>query len=411
MLSTRLAIACAAALVVALVSCDSSDSSDITEPAETDYWTFEEFLAAAETTDVNLRGALVDSFIAYWDTIAIPPVSVEPDSEFGTAAFLYRSPGNTVTVAGDFNGWNPSRDTLRYLDGTSLQYLVKRFERNARFDYKFVLNGSNWILDPLNARTFPGGFGPNSQMWMPAFTPPLEAVTDTGIAHGSSHTFVEHSEILGNSRTVTVYLPAGYGQDSTHRYPVLYCLDGNDYRNFLRIMTVADNMIAAGRVPPFIIVMIPPVNRSEEYHMNPEYAQAIREELIPYVDSAYATDPVREARAIVGESSGGLGALYVAWTDHEFFAHCIPQSGYFSYAGDLMIDLINDNAARDLRIYMNVGTYETQIGGGENLFAAQQRLEQVLIAKGYEHRAVYLPDGHSLANWQRVMPEALEWIW
>ncbi len=396
-----------------LASCESSDSSDNqTPPPETNYWTFEEFLTEAETTDVNARTALVDSFIAYWDTIAIPPVTVEPDSEFGSAAFLYRSPGNTITVAGDFNGWNPNGDLTQVLSGTTLHYAVKRFEKNARFDYKFVVNGNTWVLDPLNPRTFPGGFGPNSQMWMPDFAPPAEAVVDTSIPHGTSQTFSFHSDILNNTRTITVFLPAGYDvEDSTRRYSVLYCHDGNDYRNFLRITTIADNMIADGSLAAFVIVMVPPVNRSQEYHMNPDFARAFVEELIVRVDSTYNTVASREGRTIVGESSGGIGALYLAWHRHESFKYCIAQSGYFSFSGDAIIDSIQENPVRDVKIYMNVGTYETAIGGSENLLAAQQRLEQVLVEKGYAHRAVYLPDGHSWANWQRVMPDALEWIW
>jgi enterochelin esterase family protein len=297
------------------------------------------------------------------------------------------------------------------LNGTTLFYKEFRFERNARFDYKFVMNGNpNWVLDPLNPRTFPGGFGLNSQMWMPDFVPPPEARNDTGIAHGTQETFSITSNILGNTRTVTVYLPPAFG-DTARSYPVMYCHDGNDYRNFLRIMTIADNMIAAQRVPPFMIVMVPPVNRSGEYHMNPLFARFFTEELIPRIDSVYTTLPTRAGRLIIGDSSAGLGALYLAWHKSEYFRYCIPQSGYFSWNGDAIIDSMSANPARDVKIYMNVGTYEAAIGGDINLYAAQQRLEQVLITKGYEHRAVYLPDGHSWANWQRVIPEALEWMW
>ncbi|MBI5060434.1 hypothetical protein HZB60_11710 [candidate division KSB1 bacterium] len=397
-------------ILAALTSCQESDRDYAPVSSDT-LWTFEQFLAQAETTDVNARTALVDSFIAYWTPLGIPPTHVAPDSAFGTAAFLYRSTANTASVAGDFNGWDPGHGAyqMQRLNGTTLFYLVKRFEENARFDYKIVYNGTNWILDPLNPRTMTGGFGPNSQFWMPAFRIPVEAATDTSIAHGTSAQFSMHSAIFGNDRTVTVYLPAGY--DTSGAYRVLYCLDGNDYKNLLRIMTIADHMIGHDRLAPFLVVMVPPVNRTGEYHMNLNNVRFFAEELIPHIDSTYATLATREGRAIVGESSGGLGALYLAWQGSGFFKYCIAQSGYFSWNGDAIMDSISVNAQRDLKLYLNVGTYETDLGGGVNMVTAQQRLEAVLEAKGYDYQAVYLPDGHSWGNWQRVMPEALEWIW
>jgi enterochelin esterase family protein len=395
------------------VACDSdSDSNDTTTPPVDTVWTFEQFLAQAETTAANDRALLVDSFLTYWSAIAIPPVHVAPDSEFGTAAFVLTSTANSATVAGDFNGWNPSADPMQRLNGTILFYLVKRFEKNARFDYKFVTNGNNWMLDPRNPRIMPGGFGANSQMWMPAFTPPVEAAADTSIAHGTSQTFSIHSDIMNNTRTVTVYLPAGY--DTTQDYRVLYTHDGPDYRNFLRIHNIADYLIGHNEVAPFIVATVPwasPPGREGEYHMNANFARFFTEELIPYMDSHFATLAAPEGRAIAGESSAGLGAVYLAWARHEYFRWAIGQSGYYSWNGDALLDSISAAPTRDVRFYLEVGTYETNMGGGVNLVTAQERLAAVLQQKGYVYESLYFPDGHSWGNWQAAMPDAIRWMW
>ncbi len=377
-------------------------------------WTFDLLLAQADTTNPGLRQALVDSFLAYWAPRAIPVVYVSTDSAFGTAAFVLTTNGSSATVAGDFNGWNPDSDHLVRLDGTTLFYVVKRFEKNARFDYKFVLPGNNWILDPRNPRTLLGGFGPNSQMWMPSYTPPPEVNTDTTVEHGTAETFSIHSDILNNTRTVTVYLPAGYNLDTLHAYPVLYTHDGPDYRNLLHIHNIADYLSGHGDVPPFIVVTVPwanPPGREGEYHMNPNFARFFVEELIPYIDAHYSTVASREGRAIVGESSAGLGAVYLAWEQPDYFKWAIGQSGYYSFNGDALMDSIAAAPTYDLHFYVEVGTYESAVGGGVSLYAAQQRLVTTLQQKGYDYQAIYVPDGHSWGNWQRTIGDAIRWMW
>lgn len=403
----------ASTIFAAACKSDDDNHTSVNPPPPDTVWTFEQMLAQADTTPIYLREALVDSFLDYWSSITIPPVHVAPDSDYGTAAFVLTTDGSSATVAGDFNGWNPDADHLVRLDGTTLFYVVKRFEREARFDYKFVLPGNNWILDPRNPRTLLGGFGPNSQMWMPAYTPPPEVNTDTTVEHGTSQSFTIHSDILNNTRTVTVYLPAGYGLDTLHAYPVLYTHDGPDYRNLLHIHNVADYLIGHGDVPPFIVVTVPwanPPGREGEYHMNPNFARFFVEELIPRVDSSFATLATREGRAIVGESSAGLGAVYLAWEKPDHFKWAIGQSGYYSYNGDALMDSISAAPTYDLHFYLEVGTYETALGS-VNMVTAQQRLATTLQQKGYDYQAIYVPDGHSWGNWQRTIGDALRWMW
>ena len=401
-------------LAVACQSDDDSASNSDNPPVDT-VWTFEQFIAQAETTAEDSRQALVDSFLDYWGQIVIPPVHVAPDSDFGTAAFVLTSTAGSASVTGDFNSWISDLGLMVHLDGTTLYYRTYRFEKNARFDYKFLLNGSQSILDPRNPRQIGNWSGDDSQMWMPAFTPPVEATADTSIAHGTTQTFSIHSEIMNNTRTVTVYLPAGYNSDTLHAYPVLYTHDGNEYRELGMIHNIADYLIGHGEVPPFIVVTVPwanPPGREGEYHMNPNFARFFVEELIPRVDSSFATMASREGRAIVGASSSGLGAVYLAWAKPDYFKWVIGQSGYYSFNDDAIIDSISIAPTQtDLHVYLAVGTYELALGSSINIFAAQQRLADVLESKGYDSVALYVPDGHSWGNWQRTIGDAIRWMW
>jgi len=69
------------------------------------------------------------------------------------------SPGNkkydSIQVAGDFNGWTPSRTKLEWHDTAWQQVL---FLENGRYPYQLVVNGE-WMLDPTNPVTLPNGQG------------------------------------------------------------------------------------------------------------------------------------------------------------------------------------------------------------------------------------------------------------
>jgi enterochelin esterase-like enzyme len=144
--------------------------------------------------------------------------------------------------------------------------------------------------------------------------------------------------------------------------------------------------------------------------MNPTFARFFVEELIPYVDAHFATLAAREGRAIVGESSAGLGSVYLAWEKPEYFKWAIGQSGYYSFTDDALMDSISAAPTYDLHFYLTVGTYETDLGG-VNMVTAEERLATVLAQKGYDYQAIYVPDGHSWGNWQRTIGDAIRWMW
>ena len=64
----------------------------------------------------------------------------------------------------------------------------------------------------------------------------------------------------GTTRELTVYVPPGYDEARNRRYPVLYLLHGfaNDHHSwhrYGRANDILDNLLAAKRIQPFLIVM------------------------------------------------------------------------------------------------------------------------------------------------------------
>ena len=133
------------------------------------------------------------------------------------------------------------------------------------------------------------------------------------------------SKVFQQQRRVQVYLPSGY-DSSQARYPVLYLLDGDAYYVSVAGM-VRQLSESSGRIPETIVVSIPNVARARELapplsHPQPKeepfaadvFHRFLEEDLIPWVETRYRTQPFR---LIVGHSRGGLFALYTLlnWPD------------------------------------------------------------------------------------------------
>ena len=72
--------------------------------------------------------------------------------------FTFSSPGaGSVSLAGTFNSWNNSADPLQKGEG-GLWFIVKPLDPGS-YQYKFVVNGSEWKQDPANPETTDDGYG------------------------------------------------------------------------------------------------------------------------------------------------------------------------------------------------------------------------------------------------------------
>ncbi|HJL50142.1 MAG TPA: alpha/beta hydrolase-fold protein, partial [Polyangiaceae bacterium LLY-WYZ-15_(1-7)] len=123
-------------------------------------------------------------------------------------------------------------------------------------------------------------------------------------------------------RDVLVYLPPGYDEGDA-RYPTVTMLPGfaATHRSVLGFSpwkpnTVErfDAQIVAGECPPAILVLPDCMTRwggsqFVDSAATGAYQTYLAEEVLPHVDATFRTIPKREARAVVGRSSGGFGAL------------------------------------------------------------------------------------------------------
>lgn len=346
---------------------------------------FQKFIQHLNLLPQNERQVVVDSFI---NGIHSFPY-IESDT---VVHFIYQGSGQRVSVAGDFTGWLPNLE-MANMRGTNLWYVDASYESNARLDYKFVINGNNWIMDPKNPFTCTGGFGPNSELRMPEYKLPAGLTYDPAIPHGTLHDTVIYSKDFGNRRAIQVYLPPDYGK-VRKKYPVIVFHDGPDYINLGQVNNLMDWLIWNHEIEPVIGIFISTADREAEYGGKKVKAFAffIIHELMPVMEQKYtiSTDPHK--RAMLGASLGGNISLYLGITYPESFGKIAVQSSYVSIK---VSDSYKNRKKQDLVLYLDLGKYDIP-----TLIPLVHDLIPVLELKNYKYQYHEFPEGHSWGNWK-----------
>ncbi|HEV8514387.1 MAG TPA: alpha/beta hydrolase-fold protein, partial [Cyclobacteriaceae bacterium] len=258
--------------------------------------------------------------------------------------FLYEGKATNVAWTGDFNGWGYDKkfqNQGQKIPNTNIWFLKSAFPKDARLDYKIVLNNTDYILDPENKYqqwSGVGGGSPNSELRMPLWKEDPELAPRNDIAHGTlAHDMLFNSKVLGYQIMFSIYLPAGY--DGMGKLPSIYVTDGYEYLlpQLGNMATVLDNLIAEKKIKPIAAIFIDqrePVNRSnnrrmQELAMNKHYLDFFVTELIPYLEKKYPLISDASQRAILGTSMGGLTSTYFAFTRPDVFGMAGIQSPAF----------------------------------------------------------------------------------
>ena len=236
------------------------------------------------------------------------------------------------------------------------------------------------------------------------------------------------------TRSVTVYVPANYVAGTPA--PLLVMQDGPDNN----LPVVLDNLIAQKRIPALVAVMIQNgggdaqgSQRGLEYDtMSGLYAQFVEAEVLPFVEQncgvKVSRDP--EARATMGNSSGGVAAFTMAWYHPELYRRVIAYSGTYvnqqspfnsetpGGAWEYHRKIIPNSPRKPIRLWMQVGDRDllnpnTLRDEMHDWVAANHRMAAVLKAKGYHYQYVFSLDaGHSDRPVKaQTLPQALEWVW
>jgi len=148
-------------------------------------------------------------------------------------------------------------------------------------------------------------------------------------------TFTLDSSVLGERRTINVYVPPDYATSGV-RYPVLYMPDGGIDEDFPHVVNTVDSLIAAHAIRPVLVVGVPntqrrrdltgPTRVHEDSLIAPRvggsaaFRRFLADELMPAIDARYRTTA---ERAIVGESLAGLFVIETFLLEPALFTHYV----------------------------------------------------------------------------------------
>jgi hypothetical protein len=147
-------------------------------------------------------------------------------------------------------------------------------------------------------------------------------------------------------RPLWIYLPPGYDDDPTKRYPSVYMIQGftgqlDMWRNRVpfrkNFPELTDELFARREAPPCIVVWVDCWTSlgGSQFVDSPatgRYHSYLCDEIVPWVDEHYRTLASREHRGIAGKSSGGYGAMITPMLRPDLWG------GLATHAGDALFE-------------------------------------------------------------------------
>ena len=260
---------------------------------------------------------------------------VQPD---GRITFTLKAPDATSLqlAGGDGLGTGPFPMT-RGTDGT---WNVTTPPSVPGFHYYwFVLNGVA-VNDPASETYF--GYGKEtSGVEVPETGADYYAIRQ--VPHGDVRARWYLSKTTGQWRRAFVYTPPGYDDLASVRYPVLILQHGSGedetgWTRQGRAQFILDNLIAAGKAKPMIVVMDRGYAQTAGTASSAPgpaawlqnftfFEDVVVRDLIPMIDGSFRTIPDREHRAMAGLSMGGMQTLSITLKHLDLFAYIGSFSG------------------------------------------------------------------------------------
>jgi len=284
------------------------------------------------------------------------------------------------------------------------------------YGYSFVaddvglIDPSNPLMKPnlLNAQSVVHVPGPGSLVW---------EIND--VPHGTIHHHFYRSGVVGDDRDFYVYTPPGYAPGAKRTYPALYLLhgfsdDASAWTAVGRAHVILDNLIAAGKARPMIVVMplgygAPEIvssgvaafrDASLRQRNYQKFRDALLTEVIPQVETAYRASKDRNSRAIAGLSMGGAESLFTGLNTLDRFAWI----GAFS-SGGLSEDFKADFPALDAKASTQLRLLWIACGTSDFLITPNRKFRDWLKSKGIQHTTIETPGAHTWMVWRRNLAE------
>ncbi len=206
------------------------------------------------------------------------------------------------------------------------------------YRYNFNVDGVATI-DPRNPKTSES----NENTWSLVQVPGADWMDTKDVAHGAVAQVAYWSSSLKRFRRLHVYTPPGY-ESGDAKYPIFYLLHGafdsdNSWSTVGRAGFILDNLIAAGKAKPMVVVM--PHGHTGPFRFGSgggsifgEFEAEFAADIMPQMEKRYRVHTDRANRAMAGLSMGGAHTLNIGIPHLDKFAYLgVYSSGIFGISG------------------------------------------------------------------------------
>jgi enterochelin esterase-like enzyme len=313
-------------------------------------------LSFAQTT----QPTIVDDFKP--STLNQPGQEYPQVNSQGYARFRIMAPqAQSVVVSLGLGGTRGGTPLTKAEDGTWIGTTAGPMEEGFHY-YHLTVDGG--VFNDPGTLNFYGSTRWESGIEIPAHDQDFYALKD--VPHGKVQQILFPSKSTNTSRRAFVYTPPSYDKDKTKKYPVLYLQHGwgedeTAWSNQGRANLIMDNLIASGKIKPFIIVMTYGMTNDvkmggmKNFKIEP-FQTVLVDELIPYVDGNFRTIADQPNRAMGGLSMGGMETKTITLARPDVFSHYALLSG-----GTYTPEDIKDKSKVKL-IFISCGSFENADG-------------------------------------------------
>ncbi len=232
------------------------------------------------------------------------------------------------------------------------------------------------------------------------------------VPHGDIRIKKYFSRVTNSWRQFYIYTPPDYDSAVNTSYPVLYILHGGGedetgWATQGKTDLILDNLIAAGKAKPMLIVMMDGNMSSGGIAGFGEkslqlFEKELKEAVMPFVEKNYRIAKGSANTALAGLSLGGLQTLYAGIKNTDHFAYLgVFSSGWWANQPALSSPQYEFMKNYASTINSNLKQFWIAMGGKEDI--AYNNC-QIMLAKFKElnivHTYTEYPGGHSWPVWR-----------
>jgi enterochelin esterase-like enzyme len=362
------------------------------------------------------------SLSAQWGRTPLKSPEVHEDGKISFR--LYAPDADKVELTGNWMpGWGTRVEMIP--NDTGLYVMTVDPLPSEMYTYNYYVNGVKTI-DPSNPIVVRDGTNIQSMFFAPGEVADLYETQD--VPHGVLSKVWYPSPTLEKERRMYVYTPPGYAE-SSKKYPVFYLLHGaggdeDAWTTLGRTPYIMDNLIAAGKAEPMIVVMTngnawssaapgeEPVSADGN---QPDFSQmasggfekSLVNDVIPFIEKNYRVLADRDHRAIAGLSMGGMHTQNITnWNPDEF-----------AYIGVMSMGIMNDprwnngynveEHKKQIAALKDSGLKLYWIGCGKDdfLYESVTNLRKFYDELDFEYTYRESTGGHTWTNWRIYLSE------